>query len=120
MSYFDHDENYFVFGRGNPFNRKPSNPKRKSRMTNKSVEFVIRGEIDWCKLLGDARPYTGDPRYNKGPFWSVEINPDAKSREKLASYGLGEKFKTDKKTKKDGSPTKNPREYDFIRLTVLE
>lgn len=89
-------------------------------MANKSVEFVIRGTIDWCKLLGKARPYTGDPRYDKGPSWSVEINPDAKSREALNKHGLGEKFKTDKKTKKDGTPTKNPRDYDFIRLTVLE
>lgn len=89
-------------------------------MANKAVEFVIRGSIDWCKLLGSARPYTGDPKFDKGPSWSVEINPDAKSRATLAKHGLQEKFKKDKKTKKDGTAAKNPRDYDFIRLTILE
>lgn len=87
---------------------------------SKSVEFTIRGKIDWCKLLGSARPYTGDPRYDKGPAWSVEISPDDKSRELLKKYGLTDKLKKDKKTRADGSPTKNPRDYDFLRLTVLE
>lgn len=87
---------------------------------NKAVEFTIRGTIDWCKLLGPARPYTGDPRFDKGPSWSVEINPDEASRAKLKNYGLNEKLKMDKAKKKDGTPTKNPRSYDFIRLTVLE
>lgn len=89
-------------------------------MANKAVEFTIRGTIDWCKLLGPARPYTGDPRYNKGPSWSVEINPDAKSRAVLAKHGLEEKLKKDKLTRKDGTATKNPRSYDFVRLTILE
>lgn len=89
-------------------------------MANKSKDFVIRGTIDWCKLLGKARPYTGDPRYDKGPSWSVEINPDEKSRQTIAALGLNDKFKRDKKTKKDGSPTKNCRDYDFLRFTILE
>lgn len=89
-------------------------------MANKAVEFTIRGSIDWCKLLGAARPYTGDPRYDKGPSWSVEINPDEKSRALLKQHGLTDKLKKDKTTRRDGSPTKNPRSYDFIRLTVLE
>jgi hypothetical protein len=89
-------------------------------LANKAVEFTIRGSIDWCKLLGPARPYTGDPKFDKGPNWSVEINPDAKSRAVLAKYGLNEKLKKDKLKKLDGSPTKNPRSYDFIRLTILE
>jgi hypothetical protein len=89
-------------------------------MLNKAVEFTIRGTIDWCKLLGAARPYTGDPKFDKGPSWSVEINPDSKSREKLKEHDLEGKFKMDKAKKKDGTPTKNPRSYDFIRLTCLE
>lgn len=88
-------------------------------MPNKTVEFVIRGKIDWCKLLGKPRPYTGDPRYDKGPSWSVEINPDDKSRALLKKYGLTDKLKKDKKTRADGTPAKNPRSYDFLRLTVL-
>lgn len=94
--------------------------KRKTRMADKAIEFTIRGKIDWCKLLGAARPYSGDPRYDKGPSWSVEINPDEKSRELLKKHGLMEKFKKDKKTRADCSPTNNPRDYDFIRLTILE
>lgn len=86
----------------------------------KSVEFTLRGKVDWCKLLGAARPYTGDPRYDKGPSWSIELNPDEASRKILAKHGLEEKLKFDKKTKKDGSPTKNPRSYDVVRLTILE
>lgn len=89
-------------------------------MANKAVEFTIRGTIDWCKLLGPARPYTGDPRFDKGPSWSVEINPDEKSRAVLKKHGLEDKFKKDKTTRRDGTPTKNPRSYDFIRLTILE
>jgi hypothetical protein len=89
-------------------------------MLNKAVEFTIRGTIDWCKLLGPARPHTGAKQYDKGPTWSVEINPDAKSRALLAKYGLNEKLKKDKLKKADGTPTKNPRSYDFVRLTCLE
>jgi hypothetical protein len=89
-------------------------------ITSKAVEFIIRGTIDWCKLLGPARAYTGDPKFDKGPTWSVEINPDDASRGKLLQHGLEEKFKRDKLKKKDGTPTKNPRDYDFIRLNILE
>ncbi len=88
-------------------------------MANKAVEFTIRGSIDWCKLLGPPRPYTGDPKFDKGPSWSVEINPDKASREILAKHGLNDKLKKDKLKKLDGSPTKNPRDYDFVRLTCL-
>lgn len=35
-------------------------------------------------------------------------------------HGLDGKFKKDKLKKRDGTPTKNPRSYDFIRLTILE
>lgn len=89
-------------------------------MANKAVEFTIRGSIDWCKLIGPARPYTGDPRYDKGPSWSVEINPDEKSRAMLKKHGLMEKFKRDKTHRKDGTAAKNVRDYDFVRLTILE
>lgn len=89
-------------------------------MPNKTVEFTIRGKLDWCKLLGKARPHTGDPKYDKGPAWSVEVNPDEKSRELLKKYGLTDKLKMDKKTKKDGSAAKNVRDYDVLRLTCLE
>jgi hypothetical protein len=92
---------------------------------NKPIEFTIRGTVDWCKLFGPARKYDGDPRFDKGPYWSVEINPDAASREKLAKYGLDElvpngKMRKDKPKKKDGTERKNVRPYDYLRLTILE
>jgi hypothetical protein len=71
-------------------------------------------------LFGPARPYSGDPKFDKGPSWSVEINPDDASRGKLSKYDLDEKLKKDKLKKRDGTPTKNPRPYDFLRLTILE
>lgn len=89
-------------------------------MANKTYDFVIRGTVDWCKLLGAARPYSGDPRYDKGPSWSVEIAPDEKSMALLKQHGVADKLKTDKKTRADGTPTKNPRDYQFVRLTILE
>lgn len=89
-------------------------------MANIAREFTIRGTIDWCKLFGAARPYTGDPKFDKGPSWSIEINPDEKSRKLIDMYGLNDKLKKDKPKKKDGTPTKNPRSYDFIRLNILE
>jgi hypothetical protein len=81
---------------------------------NKAVEFAIRGTLDWCKLIGPARPYTGDPKFDKGPSWSIEISPDKNSRALLEKHGMSEKVKKDKPT------VKNPRKYEFVRLTVLE
>lgn len=87
---------------------------------NKAIEFTIRGKIDWCKLLGPARPYSGDPKFDKGPSWSVEINPDEKSRALLAKHDLEGKLKKDKKMKRDGTLRANVRDYDYLRLTILE
>jgi hypothetical protein len=89
-------------------------------LANKAVEFTIRGKLDWCKLLGPARPYSGDPRFDKGPSWSVEINPDEKSRALLKKHNLESKLKRDKKEKKDGTARANVRPYDYLRLTILE
>lgn len=50
--------------------------------------LIIRGVLDWAKLIGAARPHTGLPRYDKGPYWSVEVTPDAKSMAKLKDMGL--------------------------------
>lgn len=54
----------------------------------KDKVLIIRGTLDWAKLLGPARPHTGEPRYDKGPYWSVEVTPDAKSMAKLKELGL--------------------------------
>ena len=48
----------------------------------------IRGKLDWAKITGTARPYTGNPKYDKGPLWSLDITPDKESRALLAKHGL--------------------------------
>lgn len=81
---------------------------------NKAVEFTIRGVLDWAKVVGAAKPHTGEPKYDKGPKWSVDITPDAKSRALLEQHGMSEKLRKDKPT------AKNPRKESFVSLTILE
>lgn len=66
----------------------------------------------WAKLLGKARPYTGNPKYDKGPYWSVDITPDKDSLAKLKSAGILNKLRepNDKDTRKD----------KFLTLKVLQ
>ena len=71
-------------------------------MLDKTI--VIRGTLDWAKIVGDARPYTGNPKYNKGPYWSVDVTPDKASRKKIKEAGIDEKLrepKGEKETRKD-------------------
>lgn len=78
----------------------------------KDVVTVIRGELNWAKIVGKARPYTGNPKYDKGPYWSVDITPDAKSRELLKKYGIDKKLRTPKEN--------DERKESFLSLKVLE
>lgn len=78
----------------------------------KDVFLVIRGSLDWAKLTGTARPHTGLPKYDKGPYWSTDVTPDAKSRALLKANGLDEKLR-----KAKGNDT---RKETFISLRVLE
>lgn len=81
--------------------------------------LVIRGELNWAKLVGPARPYTGNPKYDKGPYWSVDLTPDAEGRAALAALGLDKGGK--KGTGKFRTPGENdPRKETFLTLTVLE
>lgn len=86
---------------------------------SKDLFLVIRGTLDWCKLTGKARPHTGLPKYDKGPAWSVDITPDAKSRAKLAEHGLnkGGQSGTGKLRTPKGKDT---RKESFITLKHLE
>jgi hypothetical protein len=81
-------------------------------MADKTI--VIRGKLHWAKVLGPARPHTGLPKYDKGPYWSVDVTPDAASRELLKKMGVdGDKLK---KAKSD----KDTRKETFLSLKVLE
>ncbi len=63
-------------------------------MTDKTI--VVRGTLHWAKITGDARPYQGNPRYDKGPSWSVDVTPDEASLAKMKAVGLDSKLRTPK------------------------
>jgi hypothetical protein len=74
--------------------------------------IVIRGELNWAKVIGRARPYTGNPKYDKGPYWSVDVTPDKASRALIKKFDFAEKLR-------------KPREKDiqkesYLSLKVLE
>lgn len=91
-------------------------------MANKEKTLVIRGEIYWCKLLGDAVPYTGNPRYDKGPYWAVDITPDGPSRMKLEAEGLttGGKSGLGKLREPNKDYEKETRKETYLTLTINE
>lgn len=85
----------------------------------KDVILVLRGTVDWAKVTGKARPYTGNPKYDKGPYWSVDLTPDANSRRLLKENGL-DKGGTNG-TGKLRSPKDNDNRQDtFLSLKILE
>lgn len=79
---------------------------------NKDVILVLRGEANWAKVIGKARPYTGNPKYDKGPYWSIDLTPDEKS------LGLIKSNKIDGKLRDPGE--KDSRTEPFLSLRVLE
>jgi hypothetical protein len=88
---------------------------------SKDTFLVIRGALHWAKLTGKARPYTGNPKYNKGPYWSVDITPDAKSMKALEEAGLttgGSKGLG--KMRKPKPDDKSGRKGLFMTFKVLE
>jgi len=89
---------------------------------DKNKVIVIRGILDWAKVLGPARPHTGEPRYDKGPYWSVEVTPDAKSMALLKSLGLdkGGTKGTGKLREPSAKDTKRVGKGMFLPLKVLE
>lgn len=80
----------------------------------KDVMIVLRGELYYAKVLGAARPHKGLPKYDKGPYWSVDLIPDAKSRALMEEHGLTEKLRDPK----DNDPA--GRKQNFLSLRVLE
>jgi hypothetical protein len=76
--------------------------------------LVIRGKLDWAKLTGTARPYKGNPKFDKGPSWSVDVTPDKKSLAMLKEHDLLDKLKDPAKRNNDDRVEK------FLSLKVLE
>lgn len=82
-------------------------------MSSKTKTIVVRGRVDWAKLTGDARPYTGNPKFDKGPYWSVDITPDANSRKVIEDAGISDKLRLPK-------GEKDTRTESFLSLKVLK
>lgn len=57
-------------------------------MSNKGEFIILRGVLNYAKVIGKARPHTGLPKYDKGPYWSVDITPNQKSMDELEKHGL--------------------------------
>ena len=81
---------------------------------DKGKVVVVRGKLHWAKVLGAARPYKGNPKYDKGPYWSVDVTPDDASRELIETFDFSEKLKKPKKNDKE------TRTESFLSLRVLE
>lgn len=80
-------------------------------MSDKNI--VIRGKLHWTKLTGEARPYTGNPKYDKGPSWSVDVTPDAASRKIIKEAGIADKLR-------DPKGEKETRKESYLTLRVLQ
>lgn len=84
-------------------------------MSNDKI-LVLRGRLDWAKITGKARKYTGNPKYDKGPEWTMDLTPDAASRAKLEAV-----LKKGKKSDKFREPyEKDTRTETYLSFRVLE
>lgn len=85
--------------------------------------IVLRGKLHWAKVLGDPRPHTGNPKFDKGPYWSVDLTPNAESLETIKKFGLTGKLKDPedirRKAKKAGKESKEDRTEDFMSFRHL-
>jgi hypothetical protein len=81
-------------------------------MANKEQIIVVRGELYWAKIVGDPVPHTGNPKYDKGPYWAVDVTPDAKSRKIIEKAGISDKLRK-------GKGEKETRKESFLSLKVL-
>ena len=75
--------------------------------------IVLRGELHWAKVIGKARPHTGNPKYDKGPYWSLDLTPNAASRKLMEKHGITEKLR-------EPTSEKDDRKETFLSLRVLE
>lgn len=66
-------------------------------MSDKPKVIVIRGVLNYARVLGEPRKHTGLEKYDKGPYWSVDVTPDAKSMELIEQLDLEDKLRPKKK-----------------------
>lgn len=76
--------------------------------------IVLRGQLHYAKVLGKARPHTGNPKYDKGPYWSIDLTPNAESRDLMKTFGIAEKLREPPEN------DKAERTESFLSLRVLE
>ena len=81
----------------------------------KDKVIVLRGTLYWCKLLGPARPHTGNPKYDKGPYWSIDLTPNEESRALLKKFGIEGKL-----CEPNVDNPKEHRRETYLSLKVLE
>ena len=79
----------------------------------KDKTIVIRGVLDWAKIIGPARPHTGKPQYDKGPAWSVDVTPS--DAHVIKEYALEGKLRSPNKDN-----TKEHRTDSYLSLKVIE
>lgn len=84
---------------------------------SKDTIIIVRGILNYAKVLGKARPHTGLPKYDKGPLWSVDVTPDAKSRKLLKQHGLEGKLK--EPSPKDSKRFLTGKDDTYLGLKVL-
>jgi hypothetical protein len=91
MSYFDDNEDYFIYGRILPaFVRE--NKKEIIFMTTKTTH-VMRARLDWAKVLGT--PVLN--KFSQEREYSLDATPIRKSdRDEIASIGIADRLKTPK------------------------
>lgn len=79
---------------------------------NKDKVIIVRGVLHWAKIVGKARPYTGNPKFDKGPLWQVDITPDKPSLQKLKAAGILDKLREPKDN--------DSRKEKYLSLSILE
>ncbi len=84
--------------------------------------LVIRGVLDYAKIVGAPRKHTGLPKYDKGPYWSVDVTPDAKSMALLEENDLLGKLRPKKKAdaEKIANDKNRVGKGKFLSLRVLQ
>lgn len=63
----------------------------------KAKMIVLRGVLDYPRIVGAPRKHTGLPQYDKGPYWSVDLTPNAEGLALLESLDLESKLRPKKK-----------------------
>lgn len=72
-----------------------------------ATTHVIRGRLDWAKVLGTPRMNT----FSEEREWSIDITPDAEGRKLIKSLGLNDRLREPKDGRKETFLGFRQREY---------